>query len=224
MTQIVMMRGHSELTARLEQERAFDRAHGVDTSGTIPLQALDISSPNKGSGVRYEASDPNQFRELIDALPISFSRYTFIDIGAGKGRAMLLASEFPFRRIVGVEFSADLVRLARSNLERFESAHQRCRNFEVIHADAVDFQPPNEPLVVYFYNPFVREVMRQVLANVRSSAMRSGCPVYVVVTGSDALVVELEASGFQRARDGDRELNAFTLPVTPTRGRRPPSM
>ena len=94
----------------------FDRRHGVDTAGIVRLGALRIESPNRDLGVRYQPSDPDDFRSLVEALPIDPKDYVLVDLGSGKGRVLLLASEFPFRRVVGVEFSQELNEIAERNV------------------------------------------------------------------------------------------------------------
>jgi SAM-dependent methyltransferase len=153
----------------VELDQAFDREHGVDTAGIVPLQALDIDSANRDLGHRYQASSPAGFRALMAGFALPAEELTFVDLGAGKGRAMLLASELPFRRVVGVEFAPELCEVARRNLQDFQSAAQRCREFEVVCADAAEYQLPDEPTLVYIYNSFVDPLMRAVLANVRRS-------------------------------------------------------
>ncbi len=105
-------------------------------------------------------------------MPIRYEDFTFIDLGAGKGRVLLVASRFPFKRLIGVEFARELVETARRNIERFG-----CRA-EVVHADAADYRFPSENLVVYLYNPFGPEVLRPVLSYLRE--ISTGREVYLV--------------------------------------------
>src|SRR5215475_6687140 len=88
----------------LRRERAvdvaFDHENGVETAGIIPLQALEVHGRWAAQGHRYEATSPALFHRALENLPIDFGRFTFVDVGTGKGRALLLASEYPFCRIV----------------------------------------------------------------------------------------------------------------------------
>ncbi len=141
-------------------DAAFDREHGVDTAGIIPLDALDVTGRWVSHGNRYEATTPTLFRRALDGLQVDLSRFTFVDIGAGKGRALLLASEYPFRRIIGVEFSPELVAVARGNVARWLEEERTCREITLVCSDATEYELPREPLVLYFYNPFDQVVMR----------------------------------------------------------------
>ena len=187
-------------TARGEarREREFDERHGVDTAGVVHLAALDIASPNKDLGVRYQAANPALVRRLLAQIPIDSGEYVFMDFGAGKGRTALLASEFPFRRIVGVEFSPELVDVARANVARFRSRAQRCPDVEFLCLDAVDIEISADPVVLFFYNPFGEPVMHRVMERVCGSLDERPRAAYVVLIGDDDLARPVERAGFVR--------------------------
>jgi SAM-dependent methyltransferase len=178
------------------RDRRFDREHGVDTARIVHLRALEIASENRELGVRYQATNPSLFRERMASLPIDYLDYVFVDFGSGKGRALMLASEFPFRRIVGVEFSAELTEIARRNLHSYRSELRRCENVELVCTDAVEYEIPDEPVVLYFYNPFDEPVLRRVLARIRASLDARPRPAFVVTTGETSGQA-IEEAGFR---------------------------
>jgi SAM-dependent methyltransferase len=175
---------------------AWDERHGVETAALVHLAALDIDSPNRELGEGYQASDPDDFRRLIEALPIRYEDFVFVDYGSGKGRALLLASEFPFSRIVGVEFSAMLNDIARTNIARFSESRGHSAPIEVVTADAVDYELPPEPLVLYFYNPFAEAVLLRVLERVRASVGSTQRGAYIVFSGPVPTSSVLHGAGF----------------------------
>ena len=183
----------------------FDRRHGTDTAGIVRLGALRIESPNRDLGVRYQPSDPDGFRSLVEALPVDLKDYVFMDLGSGKGRVLLLASEYPFRRVVGVEFARELNEIAERNVALYDGARRRCGDVRTVTADAADYLLSEEPVVLYLYNPFAPEVLRRHLQRNRDSLERGSRPVYVLVTGSRELVGVLEAAGFERLRSGGED-------------------
>ena len=91
---------------------------------------------------------------------------------------MLLASDFPFRRIIGVEFGEELHRCALSNIQRYKAKHNS--QIESIHVDATQFALPDGPLILYFFNPFDGIILRQVLANIRRAASVSNRKIFIV--------------------------------------------
>jgi hypothetical protein len=165
---------------RREIDERFDRKYGVDTSGTILKRELDIQGGNVEHATLYQAVYPGPFIEVMVQLPVDFKRSEFIDFGSGKGRALLLASEFPFKKIVGVEFSPKLCRIAEANLGSYQSASQKCQAIEVCCLDAVEYPIPLEPAVFYFYNPFDEEIMNRIVDNICKSLEIMPRPVFVV--------------------------------------------
>ena len=100
----------------------FDDEMGVSTAGIVRLESLSVPSETRQLGVRYQPSDPETLRRTIAELPIRYEEFVFVDFGSGKGRALLVASEFPFERIVGIEFAEELHEIARAEHRRvFES-------------------------------------------------------------------------------------------------------
>jgi SAM-dependent methyltransferase len=165
---------------REERAAAFDNQFGVDTAGFIHPTELNINNPNQEHAVSYRGSDPRIFRNAIEALPIDYRRFVFIDFGSGKGRAILLATEFQFKQIIGIEFSEELHRIALDNIRHFSSDKSTCMEVKSVCMDAVDYVFPSDPLVCYFCNPFDAVIMAQVLSNIRDSFLAHPRDIFVV--------------------------------------------
>ncbi len=125
----------------------------------------------------YSAVAPSVFREAcrrwLDTLPSSASRaeaYTFVDVGAGKGRALLLASELHFRKVIGVELNEDLVRIAQSNIGGWNRLARPGSKIRVMHKDALEFRWPRPPLLIFLNNPFDCELVEQLAAQIVAAA------------------------------------------------------
>jgi predicted RNA methylase len=162
------------------EKSAFDREFGTDTETIVPLWKLNIESPYREQGVRYQASDPDFVRTTIDNLPIRPEEFVFIDMGSGKGRTLLVASEYPFRRIIGVEFAAELNAVAAENIRKYQSLKRKCDDVLPICADAANYEFPAENALVFLYNPFGEDVLRHMLGNLKISLARSKREVYLV--------------------------------------------
>jgi histone methylation protein DOT1 len=181
--------------ARWYLDRGFDRRHGTTTSLVIALASLDISSENAQHGVYYEPTPTRLFRHIMRRLDIAHERFTFCDLGSGLGRTLLLASDYPFRSIVGVEFSETLHRMAEANIRVYRSRRQRCFAIKSICMDAAKWPIPDTPTVFFLYNPFLPPVMTQVLANLEASLARTPREVVVVYYNPLSAHV-IEAFGF----------------------------
>jgi len=148
---------------------AFDRKYGTRTSGQYYLQELDIGSENVRHGVYYEPTPTKVFLEILSGLGIRYEDFAYYDFGSGMGRTLLLASKFPFRDIVGIEFSEKLHRQAIENMRIYRDPAQRCFSITSLCLDATQFALPPQAAVLFFYNPFEGPVMKTVLANIQRS-------------------------------------------------------
>jgi hypothetical protein len=159
---------------------AFDIEHSVETSVRVHVTDLRIKSRNWIHAEPYFATP---WGLLTEALAPAISRLeglTFIDLGSGKGRVVLMASEFPFRKIIGVEFSPELDAAARRNVEAYRSGTQRCRNIALSCMDFTKFQFPVEPLIVFLYNPARERVIRTVAQNLMRSLREHPREIWIV--------------------------------------------
>jgi|SRR5208282_420556 len=176
----------------------FDREYGVDTDGKFEgltyLSDLDIASPNWLDGNDYMAVDPERFRDALSSFDIAFEDFTFIDFGSGKGRALLLASEFPFRRILGLEFSPELHSTAEQNIQRYSSATQRCRAIQSLNVDFADFALPPEASVLFFFHPCRIRVLSAVVSGIGRSLLSQPRALYIAYVASTMQQEQLFAS------------------------------
>jgi len=151
----------------------FDRRCGVSTDGDIDnvtyLSDLDIPGENWIYGADYIAISPERLTAALSRIPIRFQDFVFVDLGSGKGRALLVASHFPFKRIIGVEFSPQLHAVAEKNIERYSDTAQRCRLIESVCMDFTEFRLPLDPLVLCLNRPANEVPLTKLMDNVRNS-------------------------------------------------------
>jgi SAM-dependent methyltransferase len=136
--------------------------------------------------------------KLLRTVDIDHRHFTFVDFGSGKGRAVLLASELPFRKVVGVEFSPELDRVARENLANFRSDQRQCAEVELVCGDALEYPLPDGPCVLYFYNPFGKEVMAGVVERVVRSFGENPREIYVLYANPTQATVWERAGCFRK--------------------------
>ena len=132
----------------------------------------------------YQPTESVLFHEMLEALRqqthSDFNDFVFVDLGSGKGRTLLMASDYPFRRIVGVELLPALHQAAQENLRRYRSESQMCFALESVCADATEFSFPAEPTVLYLFNPFPESGLRRMIANLEQSLREHPRAVYVL--------------------------------------------
>jgi precorrin-6B methylase 2 len=203
------------------EDRAFDWRYGLDTGGITPLEDLAIHSRHVADGVHYAPTRVRYFRAVLRALPIPRDS-VFVDLGAGKGRMLLLAAQSGrFRKVVGVEFSAELCRTAEQNVRRFRGRCPDHVTFEVVHADAADYRVQPDQNVLFMFNPFGPVVMQQVIQRIGQSLEERPRRIWAIGlglrTGCPSILAE---GGFQeigRVNYGSAKVSIFVNNSTPGR-------
>jgi SAM-dependent methyltransferase len=132
----------------------------------------------------YQPTEPAAFHEMMQTLRnithLDFSDFVFLDLGSGKGRTLMMASDYPFQRIIGVELLPALNQVAQENLACYQNDSQKCFAIESVCADASTFPLPAAPLVLYMFNPFPELPLRRVLGHVVEDLNGNPRPVYVL--------------------------------------------
>jgi SAM-dependent methyltransferase len=143
----------------------FDRHHGIDTSGFAPAsECASVDVPAAQINF-YGGSQPSIVRAVLATLPEP-EHYAFVDIGCGKGRPMVVASEFRFQRLIGVELAPQLAQVARTNAATIAARHPDRTPIEILVGDATMVAPPADRVVYYLYNPFSRPLLKALVENV----------------------------------------------------------
>jgi SAM-dependent methyltransferase len=166
----------------------FDQIHGVETSGLIAAGNLITGHPNDSHVTAYYGVAPSILRTLIGLWratdpPHPISHYTFLDIGAGKGRAMLVASELPFHQVIGIELNPTLADTAQLNLDHWLASHAADTTapplapIRLYEQDALTFDLPRTPTLAFLFHPFEAPVLKLLLRRIEARfAKKPGSP------------------------------------------------
>jgi SAM-dependent methyltransferase len=155
----------------------FDIRHGTDTSGLLPAHVIALGTKTAQDELTaYYGVAPSILEGVVDywlqhTSPLhSIERYTFLDVGAGKGRALLLASQFPFASIEGIELNPSLVRIAQANIDLWQRDPHSVplAPIAIHHADATRYQLPDTPTLAFLFHPFEAPVLRRFLRHIES--------------------------------------------------------
>jgi len=157
----------------------FDWKHGTDTMKWVNVNSFETKSLNKSRAVRYQPTKVRPLAKLLARLRLPTAG-SFVDLGCGKGRVLLIASQLGYRRVVGVEFCARLCRQARENINRFRARHPHCSPIDVIESDVALYKFTGDESVLFMYNPFDKVVMKQMMDNIRTSVRRSPREIWLI--------------------------------------------
>jgi Methyltransferase domain len=187
------------LFAARQAKHPFDRMHGVDTGGLIYPEALAWGHEHDHESAGYYATAPSMFHQaigrwsgLLAGSGYALGDWTFVDIGAGKGRVVMMASEYAFREVVGVELNPGLVKIARRNLRKFVRNRRNglpgpqvrgiggTPSVQIVKGDALSFPLPDGPVVLFFFNSFEREMVRMWLERLFEAAIKRAAPIDLI--------------------------------------------
>ena len=187
----------------------FDLRYGTETSGLIPHEGMLTGHAHDRWVTAYYGIAPSILDTVIELWmntpPLhEVDRYTFLDVGAGKGRAMLQASLHPFQHVVGIELNPTLAAVARENVRVFEEQSDtgQLAPLELIEGDALAAPLPATPTVAFLFHPFEAPMLRRFLDRCKQHfAERPGALDILYVNAEHASVFNRDAA-FTRMFNG----------------------
>ena len=200
-------------------QHPFDVMHGVETSGLIPAGGLVTGRQSDEHVTAYYGVAPSILRGLVELWletrpPHPIERYTFVDIGAGKGRAVLVASELGFRKVIGVELNPAMADIAQRNIDHWSrdragdptaAPHSPVR---LVEQDALEFEFPKSPSVAFLFHPFEAPLMRKFLRRVESQFARRPGELDVLYVNAECAAVFDANPAFRRLWFGSVAMSA----------------
>lgn len=187
----------------------FDEMHGVETGGLVPAGDLVTGHSSDAHVTAYYGVAPSILRKLVElwlatAPSHSIERYTFVDIGAGKGRAMLVASELPFKQVIGIELNPAMADVAQSNLDHWVSSRKgdptaaKHAPVRLIEQDALEFAFPKSPCVAFLFHPFEAPLMKKLLRRMEEQFFKRPCDLDVLYVNAECAAVFDANPAFRR--------------------------
>jgi SAM-dependent methyltransferase len=164
----------------------FDVRWGTDTARFVRLNTVDIVGRNDIYANSYQVLDSRLFWKALHRIEEPTTEFVFVDIGSGKGKLLLLASRLRFQKVIGIEFSPQLVEISKSNMAKWKP---RCL-VEIFCKDACEYEFPPSNLIVTLYNPFDAPVLRNVLRRLRRSLDSQPRKMYILYFGPKSDIVQ----------------------------------
>ncbi len=197
------------LRQSVSSQHPFDRRYGVDTDGLIYADSLATGHEHDIHSAGYYATAPSLFHgamaRWIGALSIAggqLSDFSLVDIGCGKGRVLMLASQYAFREIVGVELNPGLADAAHRNLRTWLRLFRpACTNVRAVHGDALSIPIPHGPVVIYFFNSFEQEMVRRMLDRLTRLALDRSDPIDLIYMHPEFDALVRQTPGIQLLSD-----------------------
>jgi hypothetical protein len=177
----------------------IERLFFVPTAGHVALEGLTIRGANRALGHDYRPVPNFVFKWAMSAVEDDPARLGFVDYGAGKGRALLLASHYPFAAVGGIEFAEELHDNATMNIAQFSRSRMKCRDVECTLADVADIKPLEGEAIHYFFNPFAPRMFAEVLNGIVESYHAKPRRLYLILVDMDVAEIVHKTGVFQEA-------------------------
>ena len=84
----------------------------------------------------------------LDQSDFDLKEFSFVDIGCGKGKALIIASKFKFKEVIGYEINRQVYDVLCKNINKLN-----IRNSQLIN-DSINADKIRNKSIIYFYNPF----------------------------------------------------------------------
>ena len=172
-----------------------ERRLGVETSGMVRLSDLGIQDREF---VEYTPIGYSAIYSILNRIPLPATDVSFLDYGSGKGRAIVVAATFPFKKVLGVEISEDLNRIAKANIEAMR--HRKAGIVEVVHCNAAEFVIPDDVNLIYFFNPFLGATLERVTRNIFASINAHPRAIYVIFFNKIHFEQLVKDAGYRRIK------------------------
>jgi len=157
----------------------FDLRYGTDTLRRVELDTLDFESEHKLDATWYQPTQARPLRHILRKLDLPKDG-AFVDFGSGKGRVLLIAAQFRFEKVVGVEFSRELCEVACDNVKVFAERTHITARIDVVESDAATYPIEEDHKVFFMNNPFDEVIMNDVLANLRISVTQFPRKIWLI--------------------------------------------
>lgn len=162
----------------IKEELAGEKKYGINTTGEDELKKLKKKGKNFAHATIYMPVSYHIIEKAIEKIP-SANKNHFIDIGCGKGRALVVAAHYGFKKITGIEWAEKLSNEANKNL------HLTKTNFpsivtEIINGDAAIYEIPADADCIFLFNPFDDFIMKKVVANIFKSLKENPRTLHVI--------------------------------------------
>lgn len=161
----------------------YDYKYRIDTDAHVQLENLDISKEQKEHYYWYEGTKVRPLKKLFKHLKIPKDK-TFVDIGSGKGRVLLIAAEYGFQKIIGIELSPNLYQISKKNVNTFLQKRSITAEIDILNIDALDYNYTDNEAIFFLYNPFDEHILKQIVLNIKSSLNRNKRDIKIIYANS----------------------------------------
>jgi len=156
-----------------------ERKYKLDTIELDRLKTITVTGDNLDHASIYQACNYYILEKGFDYLGSINENKNIIDLGCGKGRAMIVAAHYGFQNITGIEFARALCLSAENNIREIRKIYPSVK-FNIICDDVINYKIEKDQTVFFFFNPFDEVIMLKVVKNILSSFKENERKIYIM--------------------------------------------
>ena len=153
--------------------RNYNKKFNLETSGVSLETIYKTNVPDNINHITgTESILVPLIRKVFDSIRIS-SDDIFVDFGCSQGRALLIASEYNFKKVIGIEFLSDICITAEKNINNYKKTSKTKTNISLMKSDVLDYKFLGDENFFYFFNPFDCQQMLRLMKNIENSVKKN---------------------------------------------------
>lgn len=172
-------RGFINTFRLLTYEGKYEKQLGINTHSIVNLDKLTLAGDSSVQNHHYQGASYFILFSIFNRLPKNVKHKPFIDYGCGKGRALFVAEQCGFTKLIGVDIAKELIEDANANKLVYQPKNSESE-ITFIFNDATQYQVPHDACVFYFFNPFGEDILLQVINNIKESVKQHPRKVYCI--------------------------------------------
>ena len=172
-------RGFINTLRLLFYEQFYEKKLGIHTHSIVELNHLTLAGKNSIENHHYQGASYDVLFKIFQKLPLNTHQYTFVDFGCGKGRAIFVAEQCGFTKLIGVDIAHELIDEANENKNCYKPKHSES-SIDFVFNDATAYNINQDSCVFYFFNPFGSSILQKVLENIKESVKQHPRKIYCI--------------------------------------------
>jgi len=156
-----------------------EKKYGISTSGYDELKHLQEKGIDISHSTIYMPVNYYMLEKMMTEMSKLPHQKNFLDIGCGKGRAMVVAAHYGFKKIAGIDISKEFVDETKRNLAVVQQKFPQA-SLDVMLQDAFYYHIPADISVIFIFNPFDEVIMSGVVENILISQEKNPRTIWVI--------------------------------------------
>lgn len=194
----------------------YDLKNKTDTGGKTPAAQLDIPADSVEHVTGFQSVNERHLQTVLENVDFPAGS-VFVDIGCGKGKALLIAAKYPFvDTVVGVELAESLCVASERNMEVARARGVLTKASFIVHQDATEVDYNRGENIFFLNNPFDAAFMMKMIDLLEAHAKRYdrkiwilyGNPQHADAIAADGRLTHVKSFGFFGP---GRDITVYTL-------------